>query len=119
MNNNGWDWSASEVRQLHLVEWLAQQPGEMVTVEEFYRGLPDQSHNTWDTAYGDLRSLEARDLIDVLPAMGGIRALHVRINSRCRDLAAEVRRERQNKGRRRRAARDAIVHWLHALDAIK
>jgi hypothetical protein len=121
MNEKGWGWSASEIRQVHLIEWLAQHPenpGVMVSVEEFYRDLPDQAENTWDTAHGDLRLLEERGLIDLFPAMGGIRALHVRIKSGCRDLAAEVRRERQNKGQRRTAARDAIVDWLHALDAI-
>jgi hypothetical protein len=121
MNDKGWGWSASEIRQVHLVEWLAQHPensGVDVTVEEFYRDLPDQAQNNFDTAYGDLRLLEERCLIDLFPAMGGIRALHVRVKYGCRDFATEVRAKRENKGRRRTACRDAMVDWLHALDAV-
>jgi len=48
-----------------LAEWLAQnliEPSVMYSVTEFYNDLPDQSQNTWDTAHGDLKWLEAREL---------------------------------------------------------
>ncbi len=106
---------------MRLAEWLAQnqiEPSVMYSVTELYNDLPDQSQNTWDTAHGDLKYLEARGLISLHATLGGIEGLGVVIKLVCRDFVADVRAQRENKGRRKAACRDAMVHRLHALDAV-
>ena len=92
MNERGWGLNASEVRQIHLAEWIArQQPDTYFSVEEFYNSLADQSANNWDAAHSDLKNLEHRGLIKLSVAMGGIRGLHVGLAQGVRDLAEELR----------------------------
>jgi hypothetical protein len=119
MDRRGWGWSASEIRQARLVEWLAQQTTEgFCSVTEFYDSLEDQRMNTWDVAYGDLKVFERQSLINLAAAMGGIPALHVQVNQSLRDIAEDWRSMRANSGMRRTACRDAMVSWLHSLDAV-
>ena len=118
MDQRGWGWSTSEIRQAQLVEWIAQQPADQyVSVEAFYYALPDQAMNAWEVAHGDLKLLEERSLIGLTAAMGGIRALHVHHTQGARDLAEQLQAARANKRLRKAACRDAMVDWLYSRDA--
>jgi hypothetical protein len=119
MDRRGWGWSASEIRQARLAEWLAQQPAEsFVSVTEFYDGLEDQRMNTWDVAHGDLKVFERQSLINLSAALGGMPGLQVLVGSGLRDMVEDWRSKRANRGMRRTACRDAMVSWLYSLDAI-
>src|SRR5258708_22308660 len=110
MDERGWGWSTSEIRQVQLVEWIAQQPADTsFSPEEFYDALDDQEMNSWDVAHGDLKQLEAQSLISLSVAMGGIRAMHIHRTHGARQLAEEVRGARANIRRRKAACRDAMV----------
>src|SRR5690348_10437132 len=118
MNERGWGLNASEVRQLHLAEWIARQgPDTYFSVEGFYDSLEDQSANNWDAAHDDLKYLEQRGLIKLSVAMGGIRGLHVGAAQGVRDLVEELQNTRADKRQRKSACRDAMVDWLYAHDA--
>jgi hypothetical protein len=118
MSERGWGWTRAEIRQVHLAEWLARQSADQyISVVEFYDALPDQSMNNWDAAHSDLKSLEERGMISLSVAMGGIRGLHVSPGQGVRDLAEELKAVRANKRMRKAACRDAMVDWLHSLDA--
>lgn len=117
MNERGWGLSRSEVRQIHLAEWIAQQqPDTYFSVVEFYDCLADQSANTWDTAHSDLKYLEERGLIKLSVAMGGISGLHVGAAQGVRDLTEELRDTRADKRQRKIACRDAMVAWVYSQD---
>jgi hypothetical protein len=117
MNERGWGLNSSEVRRIHLAEWIArQQPDTYFSVEGFYDSLADQSANTWDAAHSDLKYLEERGLIKLSVAMGGIRGLHVGADQGVRDLAEELRDTRADKRQRKSACRDAMVDWLYSQD---
>jgi hypothetical protein len=123
VNERGWGWTASEIRQAQLIEWLTQQsaerhPAEYVPVEPFYSALPDQSMNTIQIAFGDLNSLRDRSLIDLAAGLGGIESYHALVTAEGRALAERLQAARANKQRRRAACRNAIVDWLCSRDAI-
>lgn len=118
MDERGWGWSSSDIRQAQLVEWIAQHTGDTVfSPEAFYDALPDQDMNSWEVAHGDLKLLEARSLISLSVAMDGIRAMHIRLTHGAREMAEELRVARTNVRRRKAACRDAMVDWLHSRDA--
>jgi hypothetical protein len=119
MDRRGWGWSASEIRQARLAEWLARQSAEsFCSVTEFYDGLEDQRMNTWDVAHSDLKVFEKQSLINLTAAMGGISSLHVLVGQGLRDLVEDWHSTRANRGMRRTACRDAMVSWLYSLDAV-
>jgi hypothetical protein len=120
MDERGWGWTDSEIRQAQLVEWVAQQPLDtMFSPEEFYDALPDQKMNTWDVAHGDLQALEASSLIGLTAAVSsGIPGLHIRPRHQVRDYAADLQERRHNRPLRRSACRDAMVSWLWSRDAV-
>jgi hypothetical protein len=120
MDRRGWGWSASEIRQARLAEWLAQQRTEgFCSVTEFYESLQDQRMNTWDVAQSDLTVFEKQSLINLAAAMGGIPGLHVQVGQSLRDMTEDWRSMRANSGMRKAACRDAMVSWLYSLDAVR
>ncbi|HEV2373425.1 MAG TPA: protein kinase [Streptosporangiaceae bacterium] len=120
MSAGGWGWSASDVRQARLAEWLTLEQAEgFCSVTEFYDALEDQGMNTLEVAHGDLKLLERRSLITLAAGMGGIEGLHVRVEQGLRDMAEGLRANRANRGLRRAQCRDAMVDWLYSLDAVK
>lgn len=118
MDRRGWGWSASEIRQARLAEWLAQQLEGFRPVTEFYDSLEDQRMNTWDVVYGDLKVFEKQSLVTLTASMGGIPGLQVLVNPGLHDMVEDWRSTRANRGMRRTACRDAMVHWLYSLDAV-
>ena len=119
MEERGWGWSPSQIRLAQLIEWLAQQPaGTRLTVAGFYEALEDQSMNTSDVVLYDLGVLEAQSLINRFPGLAKIPEQQIQLTQALRDRAADLHTKRDNKGLRRRQCRDAMVDWLHALDAV-
>ena len=56
--NRGWSWTASEIRRVQLLEWVAEEsaehPERYVEVKAFYDVRPDQSENDIGLASDDL-----------------------------------------------------------------
>jgi len=62
VDGRGRDWAASKIRRAQLVEWVVQRSAEepddvYVSLDWFYRALPDQSMNTYVIALDDVNSL--------------------------------------------------------------
>jgi len=118
MNERGWGWTASEIRQIQLIEWIVPQPTEhFVPVKPFYDDLPDQAANTFQVAHADLKLLEERSLIDQASGLGGMDGLDVMATPQARALAEQLEATRANKRLRRSACRDAMIAWLYSADA--
>ncbi|HEY1624552.1 MAG TPA: hypothetical protein VGG16_12205 [Streptosporangiaceae bacterium] len=121
MDERGWGWTASQIRQIRLIEWVAAQsagrPAVYIDVKPFYDALPDQSENEFEIAYADLKLLEEQRLITQASGLGGIESLAVMITPQARDLLEQVRAARANKSQRKSACRNAMVAWLYSIDA--
>lgn len=121
MNERGWDWTASEIRRVQLLEWVAKQSvarlGEYIEVKAFYDARPDQSENTGEVAFDDLTSLTEARLILNGSGIGGIESLAAMLTAQGHDLLEQLRAQRAHKSQRRMACRDAMVSWLYAADA--
>jgi hypothetical protein len=74
--------------------------------------------NTWDVAHGDLKLFESHSLISLSASMGGLSGLQVLPLQGVRDRAEELRARRADRGLRRTQCRDAMVDWLHSIDAV-
>lgn len=119
MNERGWGWSPSQIRQAQLIEWLAQRPaGERVTATGFYEVLEEQGANISDVALGDLEALEGESLITRFPSLASIPGQQIKVTQRLRERAEEMRAKRADRGQRRAQCRDAMVDWLHSIDAV-
>jgi hypothetical protein len=119
MNDRGWGWDASQIRQARLAEYLAQQPADgFYPIKEFYDGLEDQDANNLTVVLSDLRSFERRSLINLAESIGDIDGQDAHPLPAIRDVAADLRAKRDNRGQRRVECRDAMVHWLYSRDAI-
>jgi hypothetical protein len=119
----GWYWTASEIRQARLIEWIgercAERPAsEYVPVAPFYGALPDQEMNTYQIARGDLDFLASRSLLRLAAGLGGIESLDVLATPEGRAFAEGLQAARANKQSRRSACRDAMVDWLYSRDAL-
>jgi hypothetical protein len=88
-----------------------------VPVKPFYDALPDQSANTFQVVYSDLKLLEERSLIDQAAGLGGIEALHVMATAQAQAFVEQLQATRSNRRLRKIASRDAMVAWLYSVDA--
>lgn len=123
VDERGWRWTASQIRQARLIEWIgercAERPAsEYVPVEPFYSALPDQSMNTYQIARGDLDYLDIRALLSLAAGLGGIESLDVLATPEGRAFTEGLQAARGNKQRRRSACRDAMVDWLYSCEAM-
>jgi len=123
MDQRGWGWTATEIRQTQLIEWVVQRSAELpagqyVPVEPFYSALPDQSQNTHPVAHGDVTVLERRSMFAGGSGVGGIESLAVLPTAEARERVDELRVMRGNKQLRKSACRDAMVDWLYSRDAV-
>lgn len=61
MNERGWGWTASEIRRVQLLEWIAAEyakhPAEASEVKAFYDTRSDQTENDNGVAFGDLTDM--------------------------------------------------------------
>jgi hypothetical protein len=119
MDERGWGWNSSEIRQVRLVEWISRQEGDSCRVSEFYDSLPDQTMNRWNVAHDNLTRLENRSLIlQFFEGGGGTQGMEVLPAPQMRDLAEEMQDRRANRSARRVACRDAMIAWLWSHDAL-
>jgi hypothetical protein len=66
MNERGWGWLDSEIRQIQLLEWIVPQSANTyVPIKPFYDGLGDRGDLTFHVMRDDLKDLERRSLIDL------------------------------------------------------
>lgn len=120
MNDRGWGWTPTEIREAQLIEWISEQsPDQFISVQQFYENLPDPWTNSWDVAYADLQRLERQSLVKQSTSMGGMSGLRIHQFQGARAAAEEMHAMRSDKRTRRQACRDAMVDWLHALDATR
>jgi predicted RNA methylase len=120
MQDRGWGWTASRIRQARLIEWLAPQSSSAtyVSVKPFYDAQPDQEAVTIQVVHDELWDLQQRSVIDLAAGVGGIESYDAKATAAGRRLAEELRALRADKRRRKAACRDAMVDWLYARDAI-
>lgn len=111
MDERGWAWTNSQIRQARLVEWLAYAADE-VHVEPFYAALPDWLSN--DDRLGDAKALKERGLIEYRYPVGGMVAS---VTPAGQDHAETLHTMRKDARKRRAACRDAMVAWLCSRDA--
>lgn len=80
MDDRGWGWTGSEVRQVQLVEWLVPQSSSVtyVAVGPLYDALHDQRPVTIQPVHDELRDLEQRSLIVLAVGIGGIESYGAR-----------------------------------------
>jgi hypothetical protein len=119
MEDRGWGWTASKIRQVRLVEWLVPQSSSMayVPVKPFYDAEPDQGALTVQVVHDELRELERQSLIDLAAGVGGVESYDARGTAEGRRLLEELRARRDDKRLRKIACRDAMVDWLYARNA--
>jgi len=121
VNERGWGWTASEIRRVQLLEWVAEEsvprPGEYVEVKAFYDARPDQTENTSGVAFDDLTYLAGARLILNGSGIGGIESMAAMLTAQGHDFVEQLRAQRAHKTQRRTACRDAMVAWLYTADA--
>lgn len=122
MNERGWDWTASEIRRVQLLEWVADEPvehpGEYAEVKAFYDARPDQNENAIGVAKDDLTYLAEVRLIANGSGIGGVETMAAMLTAQGHDFVERLRAKRTHKVHRRTACRDAMAAWLYAADAI-
>jgi hypothetical protein len=123
MVERGWGWTASQIRQIKLIEWVIKRSSglprdQYLLVEPFYRALPDQSESVAEIARGDLKALESRWWLKATGMKSGIESLGVRATDEAREFLEGLHAMRADKQLRRTACRDAMVNWLYAQDAV-
>jgi hypothetical protein len=121
VNERGWGWTASEIRRVQLLEWIAEEavdrPGQYIEVKAFYDSRADQSENDFDVARADLAYLAGTRLILDGSGIGGIESMAAMPEPQGHDFLEQLLARRANKAQRRAACRDAMVAWLYAADA--
>jgi hypothetical protein len=123
MNERGWGWTASEIRRVQLLEWIAAEsakhPVQASKVKSFYDARLDQSENDIGVASGDLDSIVEAGLVkdDFGAGIGGIEIMGAWLEPQGSDRLERLHAQRAHKGQRRAACRDAMVAWLYSVDA--
>lgn len=120
MGDRGWGWTASQIRQARLVEWLVPQSSSAtyMPVKPFYDAQPDKDALTAAVVHDELRELERRSLIDLAAGLGGIEAFDALPTAQGRRFVEELQSRRADKRQRKDACRDAMIDWLYAQDAV-
>ena len=122
MNQRGWGWTPSEIRQTQLIEWLieesAPQPSVYVPVEPFYDSLPVQAIDNGHVARGDLEALARQGLVDPALGLGGIESLDAMPTEAAHAQVERLHATRASRQLRGAACRDAMVDWLYSRDAV-
>lgn len=119
MEERGWGWTESKIRQARLIEWLTPQSSSTayVSVKPFYDAQPDQDVVTLQVVHDELWHLKRRSLIDLLAGIGDIESYEAKVTAQGRSLAEELQDRRADKRLRKAACRDAMVDWLYGQDA--
>jgi hypothetical protein len=119
MDERGWGWLESEIRQIQLLEWIVPQSANTyVPIKPFYDGLRDGGDLTFHVMRDDLKDLERRSLIDLAAGLGGIESYDALATPDARRLVEDLQARRGDKRLLRSACRDAMVAWLYSQDAV-
>ena len=110
MEERGWGWTATQIRQARFIEWLALQSSSAtyVPVKTFYNAEPGQESLTTAAVHDELWDLNHRALIDFAPGVGDIEGYDALATAECRRFAEELQSRRADRRERKRACRDAI-----------
>jgi hypothetical protein len=119
MEERGWGWTATQIRQARFIEWLAPQSSSAtyVSVKPFYDAQLDNDELTAAVVHGELQDLDQRSLIDFAAGLGGIGEYDALATAQGRRFAEELQSLRADKRQRKAACRDAMVDWLYAREA--
>ena len=119
MEERGWGWTATHIRQAQFIEWLAPRSSSAtyVSVKPFYDAPPGQQALTTAVVHDELWELDRQSLIDFAPGLGGIEGYDALATAQGRRFAEELQWRRADKRQRKAACRDAMVDWLYARDA--
>lgn len=119
MGERGWGWTASWIRQVRFIEWLAplSLSATFVPVKPFYDAQPDRESLTVQVIHDELRQLEQQSFIHLAAGLGGLEAFDALATARGRLMAEDVQARRSDRRLRKVACRDAMVDWLSSQDA--
>ena len=120
MEDRGWGWTATQIRQARFIEWLVPQSSSAayVPVKPFYDAQPDKDALTIAVVHDELRELDQRSLIDFAVGLGGIDEYDALATARGRRSAEELQSRQADRRQRKEACRDAMIDWLYAQDAV-
>ena len=119
MDDRGWGWTTSEIRQIRLVEWIVPQSADTyVPVKPFYDEQADQEALRLPVVHGELHDLARRSLIDLAAGIGGVESYDALATPEARRLVEQLQDRRADKRLRKAACRDAMVDWLYSRDAV-
>jgi hypothetical protein len=92
MEERGWGWAATQIRQARFIEWLVPQSSSTmyVSVKPFYDAQPGQEALTVAVVHDELRELDRRSLIDFVPGLGGIEQYDALATAQGRRFAEEL-----------------------------
>lgn len=110
----GYDLPASSIERLHVLDWIYDQAGgrSNVTVAGERLTSPEGGY-TAEAAVAVLGDLAQRGYISLSPEASVIGIHDPFLLPAGLDLVEQVRRHRGDRGVRRKAARDALLRWLH------
>jgi hypothetical protein len=122
MDERGWGWTASEIRQIRLVEWIVPRSADTtyVPVKPFYYQQAGQDALTLPVVHGELHDLARRSLIDLAAGIGGVESNDALATPEARRLVLveDLQARRADKQLRKAACQDAMADWLYSRDAV-
>lgn len=114
-----WGWTASEIRQIRLVEWIVPRSADTyVAVKPFYDEQAGQDALTLPAVHGELHDLARRSLIDLAAGIGGVESYDALATPEARRLVEDLQARRADKRLRKAACQDAMADWLYSRDAV-
>lgn len=111
-----WMLTEDEIRQMRLMVWLVEESeGDIPDPVGFYG-----DDSAYELARRDVQALAARGLVRPWFSGGAsLTSLSMGLEPEGRRVAASVRQMWDDRGKRRLAARTAVVAWLYDQDAIE
>jgi hypothetical protein len=98
MDDRGWGWTTSEIRQIRLVEWIVPQSADTyVPVKPFYDEQAGQEALTLPVVHGELHDLARRSLIDLAAGIGGAESYDALATPEARRLVEQLQAQRADK----------------------
>lgn len=119
MDERGWGWTSSEIRQIRLVEWIVPRSADTYgPVKPFYDEQAGQDALTLPVVHGELHDLARRSLIDLAAGIGGVESYDALATPEARRRVEDLQARRADKGLRKAACRDAMADWLYSRDVV-
>jgi hypothetical protein len=122
VNERGWGWTASEIRRIQLLAWIAEQsarhPERYANIKAFYDARLGLGGNVFEMARSDLAFLAGVQFVMDGSGIGGIESKAAMLTPQGHDFLEQLQARRAQQVERRTACRDAMVAWLYAADAM-